>query len=221
MWIFTDTGFISIVRKPEHPGVLTVRARDRKSLELLATKAGVEIKRSPNGDYPYRVFVGDGPFLEWFLDRGSDLQYSNFKNQVAKTRGYEFAHALGDVWVAMLQVEDEGSRDALTDAELTDRRTQSEAERDEIAQAQAKLAASLPALNTKKSDLGAEVPDVDDADPRVVAFLWEAFDEETGDATWGHVMPDEKEDLQYDLPFRVRELKFYGLIEMPTELTTK
>ena len=62
MWIFTDTGFISIVRKPEHPGVLTVRARDRHSLELLAAKAGVEIKRSPHGDYPYRVFVGDAEF---------------------------------------------------------------------------------------------------------------------------------------------------------------
>jgi len=121
MWIFTDTGFISIVRKPEYPSVLTVRARDRASLELLAKKAGVEIKRSPNGDYPYRVFVGDGPFLEWFLDRGGELKYSNFKNQVAKTRGYQFAHALADVWTAMLAVEDEGSRDELTDAELTDR----------------------------------------------------------------------------------------------------
>ena len=121
MWIFTDTGFISIVRKPEYPSVLTVRARDRASLEALAARASVEIKRSPNGDYPYRVFVGDGPFLEWFLDRGGELKYSNFKNQVAKTRGYQFAHALNDVWAAMLAVEDEGSRDELTDAELTDR----------------------------------------------------------------------------------------------------
>ena len=115
MWIFTDTGFISIVRKPEHPRVLTVRARDRASLEALAARASVEIKRSPNGDYPYRVFVGDGPFLEWFLDRGGELKYSNFKNQVAKTRGYQFAHALNDVWAAMLAVEDEGSRDPVLD----------------------------------------------------------------------------------------------------------
>lgn len=121
MWIFTDTGFISIVRKPEHPGVLTVRARDRQSLELLAAKANVEIKRSPEGDYPYRVFVGDAPFLEWFLDRGGELKYSNFKSQVAKTRGYGFADALHNVWVAMLSVEDEGSRADLSDAELEQR----------------------------------------------------------------------------------------------------
>jgi hypothetical protein len=121
MWIFTDTGFISAVRKPERPDSLTVRARDRKSLEALATLAGAEIKRSPNGDYPYRVFVTDSLFNQWLLERTAELDYSNFKNQVAKTRGYQFAHALADVWTAMLAVEDEGSRDELTDAELTDR----------------------------------------------------------------------------------------------------
>jgi hypothetical protein len=113
MWIFTDTGFISAVRKPEYPGVVTVRSRDRLSLEALATKAQVEIKRSPKGDYPYRVFVGDGPFIEWFLDRGGDLKYSNFKNRVAETRGKEFASALNKVWLAMLAVEDAEARSPL------------------------------------------------------------------------------------------------------------
>jgi len=115
MWIFTDTGFISAVRKPEYPGVVTVRSRDRASLELLAQKAQVEIKRSPNGDYPYRVFVGDGPFIEWFLDRGSDLNYSNFKNRVVETRGKKFASALNQVWAAMLSVEDAEARSPLLD----------------------------------------------------------------------------------------------------------
>ena len=117
MWIFTDTGFISAVRKPEYPGVVTVRSRDRLSLEALAAKAQVEIKRSPKGDYPYRVFVGDGPFIEWFLDRGGDLKYSNFKNRVAETRGKEFASALNKVWLAMLAVEDDEARSPLLDSD--------------------------------------------------------------------------------------------------------
>jgi hypothetical protein len=117
MWIFTDTGFISAVRKPEYPGVVTVRSRDRESLELLAARAQVEIKRSPHGDYPYRVFVTDGPFIEWFLDRGSDLNYSNFKNRVAQTRGKKFASALNKVWAAMLSVEDDEARSPLLDAD--------------------------------------------------------------------------------------------------------
>jgi hypothetical protein len=117
MWIFTDTGFISAVRKPEYPGVVTVRSRDRESLELLAQKAQVEIKRSPHGDYPYRVFVTDGPFIEWFLDRGSELSYSNFKNRVVQTRGKKFASALNQVWAAMLSVEDDEARSPLLDAD--------------------------------------------------------------------------------------------------------
>jgi hypothetical protein len=39
-----------------------------------------------------------------------NVSYSNFKNHVAKTRGYEFASSLGGVWLAMLAVEDEASR---------------------------------------------------------------------------------------------------------------
>ena len=52
MWIFTETGFISAVRKTENPDVITVRSRDRDSLQPLASAAGVEIARSPYGDYP-------------------------------------------------------------------------------------------------------------------------------------------------------------------------
>jgi hypothetical protein len=106
MWIFTETGFISVVRKPENPEVLTVRARDHESLEALALKAGTNIIRSPRGDYPYRVFVGDAAFIEWFLDRGGEITYSNFKNRIAKTRGHKFVSALHQVWAAMHEVED-------------------------------------------------------------------------------------------------------------------
>lgn len=115
MWIFTETGFISAVRKAEYPDVITVRARDKASLEALAAKANVEIKRSPGGDYPYRAFVDDSSFIQWFLDRGAELTYDNFKSRVAKTRGPEFAHALNDVWVAMLKVEDADSRGPIFD----------------------------------------------------------------------------------------------------------
>lgn len=117
MWIFTDTGFISIVRKPEHPGVVTVRSRDRESLESLAAVAQVEIKRSPNGDYPYRVFAPDAPFTEWLLTQTGELKYSNFKNRVAQTRGRKFVQALHNVWSAMLEVEDDEARSPLLDAD--------------------------------------------------------------------------------------------------------
>ena len=110
MWIFTETGFVSAVRKDEYPDVLTVRSRDRKSLESLAKLAAVEIAQSPKGDYPYRLFVSADLFGQWAVEQIMGLDYNNFKNQIAQTRGADYAYALHDVWLAMLQTEDAESR---------------------------------------------------------------------------------------------------------------
>jgi hypothetical protein len=110
MWIFTKTGFVSAVRKKEHPEVLTVRARDRESLVELSTMADSKIAKSPHADYPYRTFVKADVFASWLSEVVADLDYHNFKSEVSGTRGYEFTHALHDVWAVMLQVEDEDAR---------------------------------------------------------------------------------------------------------------
>ena len=110
MWIFTETGFISAVAKGDTPDILTVRARDKESLEPLAATCGVGIVNSPKGDYPYRVFVPAKDFASWVSATSGEISYDNFKSRVSKTRGYGFAHALHDVWAAMLQVEDAEAR---------------------------------------------------------------------------------------------------------------
>jgi hypothetical protein len=110
MWIFTETGYISAVRKGPNPNELSVRSRDRKSLEELAEVADVEIIKTPNGDYPYRVFVDEIVFAKWFADQALNIDYSNFKSRVFDTRGYEYAHELSRVWSVMLDTEDEDSR---------------------------------------------------------------------------------------------------------------
>jgi hypothetical protein len=110
MWIFTKNGFVSAVRKKEYPQVLTVRSRDRESLQELSAVADVQIAKSPDGDYPYRVFVKPEIFASWVADAAIDIDYHNFKGVVAEVRGYEFAKSLHSVWLAMLQVEDEDAR---------------------------------------------------------------------------------------------------------------
>lgn len=105
MWVFTETGFVSAVRKTDRPDVITVRSRDRKSLEPLATKAEVDIKVSPFGDYPYRIFIEPDDFTSWVADQARNINYDNFKNRVARTRGYRFVDPLHNVWVAMLSLQ--------------------------------------------------------------------------------------------------------------------
>jgi hypothetical protein len=103
VWVFSESGFVSAVRKVDRPDVYTVRSRDRESLEPLATQAQVEIVASPLGDYPYRVFVEPAVFTEWLADQASQIEYSNFKSRVSQTRGLDYTDALHDVWVAMLK----------------------------------------------------------------------------------------------------------------------
>ena len=107
MWLFTDTGFVSAVSDGSD---LMVRSRDRESLEPLAAVAKVEIKKTPKNDYPYRVYVKHEVFAEWVAMMVRNIQYGNFKSEVAVTRGYEFTHPLMKVWSVMHEVEDSDAR---------------------------------------------------------------------------------------------------------------
>jgi hypothetical protein len=110
MWFFSETGFVSAVRKNSRPDVITVRGRDQKSLESLAELAQVEIAKSPYGDYPYRLFVAPEVFTEWVSLVAMNVDYDNFKSHVAQTRGYDYAHELSRVWSVMLDTEDADAR---------------------------------------------------------------------------------------------------------------
>lgn len=106
MWIFTEGGFISAVAHREKKDILLVRSRDRISLEPLQRFSDVLIKTTPDADYRYRIEVSKAVFTAWMSDQIEDLDYDNYKNQVHKTRGNEFAAPLHDVWSVMLEVDD-------------------------------------------------------------------------------------------------------------------
>ena len=107
MWLFTNTGFVSVVSNGED---LMVRARDKESLGPIAESAKTEIFSTPQNDYPYRVIVTHEFFAKWVAHMASNISYKNFKSEVAATRGYEFAHPLMKVWSAMHEVEDFDAR---------------------------------------------------------------------------------------------------------------
>jgi hypothetical protein len=106
MWVFTQDGFISAVDNNHVPGKLSVRARDKVSLTFLADITNQEITQSENSDYPYRVYVTREEFSDFLATHVDALDYSNFKNRVAVSRGSKFAAACSKVWSAMLSVTD-------------------------------------------------------------------------------------------------------------------
>lgn len=110
MWLFTETGFVSAVQHTVLKDTLMVRARDRESLVPLASLCDTDIMNTPNADYPYRVVATKDMFGKWVSDSIDFLDYSNYKSQVAVTRGKSFAHTLGSVWSIMHDVEDSGAR---------------------------------------------------------------------------------------------------------------
>ena len=108
MWVFTETGFVSAICKSGD--LFQVRSRDHQSLEDLAVKSEVEIIKTPQGDYPYRVEVTREQFIAWTAEQIEFITYKNFKSHVQDTRGYEFVHPLHQVWDVMHQVEDKEAR---------------------------------------------------------------------------------------------------------------
>jgi 8-oxo-dGTP pyrophosphatase MutT (NUDIX family) len=110
MWIVTDCGFFSVVRKPEDvaTGQLTVRARVRAHLDALRQRHLPELGPTQDGggtDYPFRAKVGKPAFAKAMARIGEAIDYDNVKSAIRKRQGDELAHALGKVWQIMQQLE--------------------------------------------------------------------------------------------------------------------
>lgn len=111
MWIFTQTGFVSVVRNESNDAFMHVRARDAQSLEELATLSGEAVAKTPDGDYPYRIDVPETVLVSWLTTSVGAVDYpTDFKGRVGQVRGWDFADPLHTVWDAMKTVEDGGAR---------------------------------------------------------------------------------------------------------------
>ena len=109
MWIYTPTGFISAVAKRKNPTELTVRARDRQSLDGLVELTGTPATIGEGTDYPYRVVVTRETFKFWLSRQVDELDYGNFKDEASRVSGYEYASVLGRIWHDSLSLEDQES----------------------------------------------------------------------------------------------------------------
>lgn len=112
MWLFTPIGFFSIVQKAGTSD-LTVRTRVAADLDRLRTEYLPQLSATVENagtDYPYRATVGHEAFAGCLAALARDIDYANFKNEVARRMGHERAAVYGEVWNALLQLEhDEGA----------------------------------------------------------------------------------------------------------------
>jgi len=108
MWLFTTSGFVSVVACDTEN--VMIRSRDRKSLKHFAQKTKDVILHTPTADYPYRIIVKRERFSSLLFDEGNAIDYANFKSEVSIHRGEDFSHALMNVWSTMHEVEDSDAR---------------------------------------------------------------------------------------------------------------
>jgi 8-oxo-dGTP pyrophosphatase MutT (NUDIX family) len=110
MWMFTTCGFFSIVEKPDdrEAGTLTVRARVRGDLEALRDKylpTLGPILEHAGSDYRFRAKAGKVDVAGATAKMIEAIDFSNFKNEVAKRQGKARAELYGGVWSVMYELQ--------------------------------------------------------------------------------------------------------------------
>ena len=121
MWLMTTFGFFSIVQKPgdEDAGTLTVRSRVKADLVALRERYLPDmgaITANAGTDYKFRAKAPRASLAVALLDIVRELDYSNFKNAVAKSQGHSRAHAYGEVWHVLYGLQNEEDIDVEIEA---------------------------------------------------------------------------------------------------------
>ena len=82
MWIFTPTGFLSVVEHRDDSRCLLVRARAQEDLKGISEFAVQEIIEMPEADYRYRVEVARVTFAAFMRVQIAEIDYPNFKGRL-------------------------------------------------------------------------------------------------------------------------------------------
>ena len=122
MWLFTKYGFYSAVcarqgdgghGQPVDPNRIMVRARLRTHLEALKDRfpdlfGDCEIKEFVGTDYAFRIFVNKSVWSQVLVELTGDMDYDNFKSEVARFQGRDgadYEHSLHEVWSVMYKLQ--------------------------------------------------------------------------------------------------------------------
>tara|TARA_R110000824_G_scaffold152470_1_gene323683 strand:- start:4844 stop:5452 length:609 start_codon:yes stop_codon:yes gene_type:complete len=111
MWIMTNKGFYSIVRKPwdREARTLTVRARrldDLNNFLEAADRLSEHIEKDTSADYTYRVQIEESVVGITVLKMLTGITYDNFKNSVSDAGRLDHARAYANVWHEMRSIQE-------------------------------------------------------------------------------------------------------------------
>jgi hypothetical protein len=110
MWLVSDRGFYSVVDKGDREGYLCVRARLRQDLYNLFELDSMngyrdEVIETDNSDYRYRVYVRREDWAAAASDLAGEIDYPNFKSEVAAMQGDDRARTYMRVWSALAELQ--------------------------------------------------------------------------------------------------------------------
>ena len=122
MWLFTKHGFYSAVcarqgdgshSQPVDTDRMVVRARVRSHLDALKERfpdllADCEIMEFAGTDYAFRIFVDKSVWSQVLVGLNEEMDYDNFKSEVARHQGSEgaaYEHSLHEVWSVMNKLQ--------------------------------------------------------------------------------------------------------------------
>ncbi len=87
MWLFTPTGFLSIVADYDAPGHALVRARVLADLEAFCARTGAPAPtETPHRDYRFRTSVPLATLAAELAAQAAAIDYPSFKSEVAAPR---------------------------------------------------------------------------------------------------------------------------------------
>ena len=111
MWIFTTQGFYSVVQHVDRPEQVIVRCRTREDLEALGEQIpSLEPFEDAGADYRYRAVVDRSDWVAALSALAEQLDYPNFKNEVANRQGYERSALYGHLWSALRPLQPRGGK---------------------------------------------------------------------------------------------------------------
>lgn len=126
MWLFTKTGFVSIVEKAgDHEAqTVTVRSRDLESLEVMREDiyklydyelGEAEITENSGTDYAYRMVITKEELKRYMVAIVDGIDYDNFKSEIVPNRknsggeeaGKKWYDTLMKIWSATFGISDD------------------------------------------------------------------------------------------------------------------